>query len=77
MKPTNDAKKLHDDGFYSAICYVLGYLNGVGDCCSTMYDELVSAVEEDKLLAYARKNGEMRFTGLNRYVRYKKSGSLS
>lgn len=71
-----DATKLRDDGFYSAICYVLGYLNGNNNCCSTMYIEIVEAVEEGKLIAYARKNGEMNFTGLNIYIRYKKTRLL-
>ena len=74
---TKELDKTRDDGFYCAIGYVLGYLNRTGDCCSTMYDKIVEAVDEAKLISYARKNGEMRFTGLDKYLRYKKTGVIA
>lgn len=58
-----------DDGFNSAICYVLGYLNGTGDCGSTSYVEILEGVGEDQVISYARRNHEMRFTGLSTYLR--------
>jgi hypothetical protein len=61
-----------DDGFNSAICYVLGYLNGTGDCGSTAYEEILTGAGEEQVIAYARRNHEMRFTGLATYVRRSK-----
>ena len=62
----------YNDGFNNAICLVLGYLNGVGENGSTEYEEILREVDEDRIIAYARKNHEMRFTGLDRYLRRKR-----
>ncbi len=61
-----------DDGFNQAICYVLGYLSGAGDCGSTHYEEILKSAGKEKIIAFARKNAEMRFTGLDRYLRRQK-----
>ncbi len=61
-----------DDGFNSAICYVLGYLNGVGQGGSTVYEEILEGADKEQIITYARKNGEMRFTGLTMYLRRQK-----
>ena len=58
-----------DEGYNNAIRYVLGYLNGQGDCGSTMYEELLNACGRDEIIASARKHREMRFTGLDKYLR--------
>lgn len=58
-----------DEGFSNAICYVLGYLNGTGNCGSTAYEEILNGAGREKVIAYARKSGEMRFTGLDKYLR--------
>ena len=57
------------DGHDSAIRWVLGYLNGRGDCGSTIYQEILEGCGEGQIIASARKDHEMRFTGLDRYVR--------
>jgi hypothetical protein len=57
------------DGHDSAIRYVLGYLNGTGDCGSTAYEEILRGCGKEQIIASARKDGEMRFTGLDKYLR--------
>lgn len=57
------------DGYDSAIRYVLGYLNGTGDCGSTAYEEILNGCDREQIIASARKDGEMKFTGLDRYLR--------
>jgi hypothetical protein len=57
------------DGHDSAIRYVLGYLNGVGDCGSTAYEEILAGCDKEQIIKSARKDGEMRFTGLDVYLR--------
>lgn len=60
------------DGHDSAIRYVLGYLNGAGECGSTYYEEILTACGADQIIKSARKDGEMRFTGLDLYLRRKR-----
>lgn len=57
------------DGHDTAIRYVLGYLNGVGDCGSSRYVEILNDCGRERIIASARKDGEMKFTGLDRYLR--------
>lgn len=57
------------DGHDSAIRYVLGYLNGTGDCGSTMYEEILHGCGREQIIASAQKDREMKFTGLDRYLR--------
>lgn len=59
-------------GHDSAVRYVLGYLNGTGDCGSTAYEEILRGCGEEQIIASARKDGEMRFTGLDKYLRREK-----
>jgi hypothetical protein len=59
------------EGYCNAICWVLRYLNGRGDNGSTEYTEILEQNDEDAIIAYARRNGEMRFTGLDKYLRSK------
>lgn len=71
--PSKAVIAANKDGFCSAICYVLGYLNGTGDNGSTQYEEILHGAGHDDIVAFARKNGEMGFTGLGRYLRKKRS----
>lgn len=57
------------DGHDSAIRYVLGYLNGIGDCGSTAYEEILHGCGREQIIKSAQKDGEMRFTGLDKYLR--------
>lgn len=43
--------------------------NGEGDCGGRTYTEILEACGEEKIIASARKEKEMRFTGLDRYCR--------
>jgi hypothetical protein len=61
------------DGYNSAICWVLGYLNGRGEGGGTLYVEILEQNDEDAIVAYAKRNGEMRFTGLSKYLRSRKT----
>ena len=61
-----------DEGFYCGICYVLGYLNGTGNCGGTMYEEISTGAGEEGVIAYAKEHKEMQFTGLYKYLRGKK-----
>ena len=61
--------KARGEGFSNAICYVLGYFSGTGDCGSTAYEEILKGAGQEEIIAYARKHGEMKFTGLDRYLR--------
>lgn len=63
------------DGHDSAIRYVLGYLNGRGDCGSTIYEEILDACGKEQIIASARKDHEMRFTGLADYLRKNKDAA--
>jgi len=58
-----------NDGHDSAIRWVLGYLNGRGDCGSTLYVEILEGCGKEQIIASARKDKEMRFTGLDKYLR--------
>lgn len=57
------------DGHDSAIRYVLGYLNGTGNCGSTEYEEILKGCGREQIIASARRNNEMKFTGLGKYLR--------
>ena len=57
------------DGHDSAIRWVLGYLNGTGDCGSTAYEEILTGCDKEQIIRSARKDHEMRFTGLDEYLR--------
>lgn len=69
MKKTYEQGK--QEGFNNAICFVLGYMNGTGNCGSTDYEEILNNCGREEIIAYARRNGEMKFTGLARYLRRK------
>jgi hypothetical protein len=61
-----------DDGFSCAICYALAIMNSHGDVGSSAYEEALNGGGKDRVIAYARKNRDMRFTGLDRYLRMTK-----
>lgn len=56
------------EGHDCAIRYVLGYLNGRGDCGSTEYEEILNGCGRDAIIRSAVLDGELEFTGLGRYV---------
>lgn len=56
------------EGHDSAIRYVLGYLNGRGDCGSTQYEEILNGCGREDIIRSAVVDGELEFTGLDRYV---------
>lgn len=61
---------LHMPSYYFGIAVALHLLKGAGE--DTLRDELVREAGAEGLLRWARRAGEMRFTGLDRYVREKK-----
>lgn len=63
-----DLERARDEGHDAAIRYVLGYLNGVGDCGSTAYDEILNACGRERIIRSAVEDGELDFTGLGRWV---------
>lgn len=66
-------RNARDEGHDAAIRYVLGYLNGAGDCGGTMYEEILRGCGAERIIASARDAGEMRFTGLDRYLRQERT----
>lgn len=69
-KPTQavDLERARDEGHDGAIRYVLGHLNGTGDCGSTAYDEILNACGRERIIRSAVEDGELEFTGLGRWV---------
>ncbi|WP_199849306.1 hypothetical protein [Stenotrophomonas maltophilia] len=63
-----DLERARDEGHDGAIRYVLGYLNGVGDCGSTAYDEILNACGRERIIRSAVEDDELEFTGLGRWV---------
>lgn len=63
------------DGHDSAIRWVLGYLNGRSDCGSTIYEEILDGCGKEQIIASARKDHEMLFTGLADYLRKNKDAA--
>lgn len=63
-----DLERARDEGHDGAIRYVLGYLNGTGDCGSTAYDEILNACGRERIIRSAVEDGELEFTGLGRWV---------
>ncbi len=63
-----DLERARDEGHDGAIRYVLGYLNGTGDCGSTVYDEILNACGRERIIRSAVEDGELEFTGLGRWV---------
>lgn len=63
-----DVQAARDEGFSNAICFVLGYLNGTGHWGSMAYEEILKEADREKIIKYARKNGELGLTGLGRYL---------
>ncbi|HDS1187385.1 TPA: hypothetical protein QDZ97_000126 [Stenotrophomonas maltophilia] len=63
-----DLERVRDEGHDGAIRYVLGYLNGVGDCGSTAYDEILNACGRERIIRSAVEDDELEFTGLGRWV---------
>lgn len=63
-----DLERARDEGHDGAIRYVLGYLNGTGDCGSTAYDKILNACGRERIIRSAVEDGELEFTGLGRWV---------
>ncbi len=63
-----DLERARDEGHDGAIRYVLGYLNGVGDCGSTAYDEILNVCGRERIIRSAVEDDELEFTGLGRWV---------
>lgn len=63
-----DLERARDEGHDGAIRYVLGYLNGTGDCGSTAYDEILNACGRERIIRSAVEDGELEFTGLGQWV---------
>lgn len=66
------ASKEFNDGFNEGILNALALCVAHGDCGSTYYEELLRLAGEDEVIAYARKSGDMRWSGLSKYLRGKK-----
>ena len=64
-----------NDGFSEGILNALALCCGHGDLGSTYYTELLRLAGEEKVIAYARKQGSMKWAGLDRYLRTKKQES--
>lgn len=62
-------KAAEDAGHDCAIRYVLGYLNGTGDCGGTMYEEIINACGRERIIQSAIENGELEFTGLADFIK--------
>ncbi len=56
-------------GHDCAIRYVLGYLNGTGDCGGTMYEEIINGCGRERIIQSAIENGELEFTGLADFIK--------
>jgi hypothetical protein len=60
------------DGFNEGVLNALALMNAHGDADGTQFRELVSLAGEDDLLAYARRQCVMRWSGLDKYMRNKR-----
>lgn len=64
-----ELKAAQDDGHDCAIRYVLGYLNGAGECGGTYYEEILDSCGRERIIQSAINDGELDFTGLGDYIR--------
>ena len=60
-------RKMKDWALYAGIISALAVIELHGE--DTIYDEVVALCDVDELLACARQEREMRFSGLDHYLR--------
>lgn len=65
------------EGYKDGVLSALTVLTYRGDADSTEYREIVQACGADELVAYARKVGDMRRSGLDKYVRANRNAPLT
>lgn len=61
-----------NNGFNEGILNALALMSAHGNADSTEFRELVSLSNEAMLIAYARKQSLMRWSGLDKYLRNKR-----
>jgi hypothetical protein len=59
-----------DDGFSDGVIFALAVLCGFGNMGSTEYEQILMEAGRDRVIKRARETGTMRWSGLDRYVRY-------
>ncbi|MGE4460617.1 MAG: hypothetical protein AB7D31_15335 [Stenotrophomonas sp.] len=64
-----ELKAAHDSGHDTGIRWVLGYLNGAGECGGTYYEEILAGCDRERIIQSAIENGELEFTGLADYIK--------
>jgi len=57
--------KLHKPSFYAGILVALAVVAQAGE--DTLFDEIVKQVDADALVKTARRDGQMRLSGLSKY----------
>lgn len=66
-------KASKDDGrFYDGVIAALGALRGMESPASVHYHEVARTFDLDELCDRARRTGNMRWAGLDKYMRYQK-----
>lgn len=59
------------DGFYAGVLVALAYM----DYVQPQYDELVREVGRDELIAAARRDGQMRLSKLDKYLKLERESA--
>lgn len=60
-------RKAEDSALYAGIISALAVIELHGE--DTIFDEVVALCDKDELFAHAKREGEMTFSGLARYLR--------
>lgn len=59
--------------FLRGVTAVLAHMKSSGEAGSTLYNETVQFIGAKSLIAQARRDGAMRWSGLDQYVRDQKA----
>ncbi len=64
-----ELKAAQDAGHTGAIRWVLGHLNGHGECGGTYYEEILNWCGREQIIQSAIDNDELEFTGLADFIK--------
>lgn len=57
------------NGFFDGVIYALAVLHRAGDTCGPMYSEILNGAGKERVMARARKEWAMRWSGLDEFKR--------
>ena len=57
-----------DDAFSNGVLTCLAVMHSYGDASSWAYSDMLQAAGRDQVIDYAKRNGEMEWSGLNAHL---------